>query len=270
MGWIEMLALAVLQGLTEFLPVSSSGHLVVASALLEFFGGTAPPDLLEVSIMLHLGTLGSVLAFFWRPIVQLLSSHRRAIGLVLVATLPAATVGIALKEFCGEVLESPLLTGCMFPVTAFLLWWGSRHGQGTTHYADLSYPRALLVGCLQAFAILPGVSRSGSTIVGGLAAGLDRKSAGTFAFLLAIPAIGGAGFLELLDLLSGAEENQIGGTPWQLLVMGGLVSFTVGLAALWLLVRWIERGKLGMFVWYLVPLGIAVVTWQLTLGAQVP
>src|SRR5690606_31787667 len=124
MGWMEMLALAVLQGLTEFLPVSSSGHLVVASALLEQFGRSAPPDLLEVSIVLHLGTLGSVLVFFWRAIVQLLTTHRRAIGLVLVGTLPAATVGIALKELYGDVLESPLVAGCMFPVTALLLWWG--------------------------------------------------------------------------------------------------------------------------------------------------
>jgi undecaprenyl-diphosphatase len=219
-----------------------------------------------VSVALHLGTLGSVLVFFWRAIVQLLTTHRRAIGLVLVGTIPAATFGIALKEFYGEVLESPLVAGCMFPVTALLLWWGSRQAHGTTHYSQLSYPRAVIVGCLQAFAILPGVSRSGSTIAGGLSVGLDRQSAGTFAFLLAIPAIGGAGFLELLELLTASDVPQAAETSWQLLLMGGLVSFVVGFGALWLLVRWIERGKLAMFIWYLVPLGIAVVAWQLGSG----
>jgi undecaprenyl-diphosphatase len=116
-------------------------------------------------------------------------------------------------------------------------------------------------------AILPGVSRSGSTIAGGLGVGLDRQSAGTFAFLLAIPAIGGAGFLQLLDLLLASDAPVEVGTPWQLLLMGGLVSFAVGFGALGLLMRWIERGRLAMFVWYLVPLGIAVVTWQLATPA---
>lgn len=254
-----MLTLAVLQGLTEFLPVSSSGHLVVANALLEEMGFPSPPDLLEVSIVLHLGTLGSVLVFFRKAIIELLTTHRRVIGLVLVGTLPAATIGIAIKSLYGELLESPLLAGFMFPVTALLLWWGAHRAHGTRHYAELSYLGALGVGCLQAVAILPGVSRSGSTIAGGLGAGLDRQSAGVFAFLLAIPAIGGAGLLEFLKFISGSESK----TPWQLLLAGGLTSFVVGLAALWLLVRWIERGRLALFMWYLIPLGVAVVVWQL-------
>lgn len=263
MGWMEILALAILQGLTEFLPVSSSGHLVVASALLKELGYSTPPDLLEVSIVLHLGTLASVLVFFRRAIVEMLSVHRRAIGVVLVGTLPAATVGIALKLLYGDVLESPLVAGMMFPVTALLLWWGSRQAQGTRHYADLSYGRALAVGCLQAFAILPGVSRSGSTIAGGLGAGLDRQSAGTFAFLLAIPAIGGAGLIELVELVAGSDLKSAADASGVQLFVGGLVAFLVGLAALWLLLRWTERGRLAMFVWYLLPLGIAVTAWQL-------
>lgn len=265
MGLLEIVLLAIVQGVTEFLPVSSSGHLVVINELMVALGSTPPEDLLEVNIALHVGTLASVLVFYRREAVDLLLRDRRAMWVVLVGTIPAATIGLTIDQLYGDVLESPLVAGCMFPVTALLLWWGGRQAQGATHYNQLTYGRALAVGCLQAFALLPGISRSGSTIAGGLAVGLDRKSAGTFAFLLAIPAIGGAGLVQVAKMIKTLlqDDPAAAATPLGLLLLGGVISFSVGLVALWQLVRLLERGRLAWFGWYLVPLGVAVVVWQL-------
>lgn len=263
MSFLEILVLAIVQGLTEFLPVSSSGHLVVANAVLEALGKPPTQDLVEVSIALHLGTLLSVLVYYRQEIVRLLGEDRRVIGLLVVGTLPAAVVGVGIKKGLpaaeGAVLENVLLAGLMFPVTAAILIAASRTKEGDTAYQRINWRTALAIGAAQALAILPGVSRSGSTIAAGLFAGLDRQSASTFAFLLAIPAILGAGVLEGLDVL----ESGTTGTPLPTLAAGFLVSFGVGLGALSLLIRWVRRGRLAAFAWYLVPLGVAVVAWRL-------
>ena len=271
MSLVEVIVLAVIQGLTEFLPVSSSGHLVVANALLESLGYQPTGDLLEVEIVLHVGTLLAILVFFWRQVYQLLGRDRRLIPLLVVGTIPAAVVGVPLKAFAAGVLENPLLAGCMFPLTAVILIWASRHSEGKLSYERLSYGAAIKIGLLQALALLPGVSRSGSTIAGGLACGLDRRSAGVFAFLLAIPAIGGAGVLETIQLVrhhavaaTDTAAVVAGGTSPLALIVGAIVSMIVGLGALWWLLRWIQQGRLALFAWYLLPLGVAVVAWQLT------
>lgn len=272
-----IILLAIVQGLTEFLPVSSSGHLVVANAVLEALGQPPAPDLLEVEIVLHLGTLLAVLVFFWREVWRLVGRDWRVIPLLAVGTIPAVAIGLPLKHYAEHVLESPLLAGFMFPVTAAVLIWGARQPEGTTSYRDLSYKGALGIGLLQSLALLPGISRSGATIAGGLVARLDRKSAGTFAFLLAIPAIGGAGLLEFVELVTQHQATtsdasaslaaaSTASTAPVMLMIGAFVSMLVGLGALWLLLRWVQQGRLAMFAWYLVPLGVAVIVWQLTAG----
>lgn len=272
MGLVEVIILAIVQGLTEFLPVSSSGHLVVANALLESLGYPPTQDLLEVEIILHLGTLLAIFVFFWREIWQLLVRDWRLIPLLAVATIPAVVIGLPLKEFHTDWLESPLLAGFMFPVTAALLIWGSRQPVSNTSYRDLSYAGAVKIGLLQSLALLPGISRSGSTIAGGLLSGLDRRGAATFAFLLAIPAIGGAGLLEVLKLIKHSRAASTGDASASIaaattapltLAVGALVSMVVGLFALWWLLKWVQQGRLALFAWYLVPLGVAVVAWQL-------
>ncbi|MEX2169459.1 MAG: undecaprenyl-diphosphate phosphatase [Pirellulales bacterium] len=263
MSLLEILILAIVQGVTEFLPISSSGHLVVADSVLGSLGYGSAPDLLTVNIVLHLGTLLSILVYYWREILRLVGADRRVIPLLIVGTLPAVIVGLPLKKYGEAMLESPLLSGCMFPVTAAILIWASLRPEGTLPYTAISYPKALTIGLFQAFAILPGVSRSGSTIAGGLGTGLDRRSAGTFAFLLAIPAIAGAGTLELIDLLTEPATTAVNLNPIHLLLGAGTACL-VGLGALSLLIRWVQQGRLAIFAWYLVPLGIAVVVWQLS------
>ena len=263
MDVLDIVILAIIQGLTEFLPVSSSGHLVVGGAMLEALGRSAPVDLLEVNIVLHLGTLIAVVAFYWREVARLLREDRRLIPLLILGTIPVAAIGIPLKEFGSDALESPLLAGLMFPVTAAILLWASRAPEGTGDYRQLSWKAALGIGMLQALALLPGISRSGATITGGLAAGLDRQSAGTFAFLLAIPAIGGAGTYQVLKLIRESATTKISeATPVPTLILGGLVAMVVGWFALWWLVRWIRAGRLAAFAWYLIPLGMIVTVWQ--------
>lgn len=272
MGWLEILILAVVQGLTEFLPVSSSGHLVVANAVLEAVGVPPAKDLVEVSIALHLGTLASVLVYYRREIARLLGADKRVIPLLVLGTVPAAIVGVGLKKGLSDsvsdgILENVLIAALMFPVTALILIAASRKREGEGEYQRLSWGKVLAIGAAQAFAILPGVSRSGSTIAAGLAVGLGREAASTFAFLLAIPAILGAGFLETLDILEAGST----GTPMARLAVGFAVSFAVGWVALALLIQFVKRGRLAVFAWYLIPLGIAVLVWQLfgatTVGA---
>ncbi|MEM6799204.1 MAG: undecaprenyl-diphosphate phosphatase [Planctomycetota bacterium] len=264
MSLVQILILAVVQGLTEFLPVSSSGHLVVANAVLDALGKAPTQDLVEVSIGLHLGTLAAVLLYYRREIAKLLGADWRVVPLLIAGTVPAAVVGVGIKKGLSDsaadmVLENVLLAGLMFPVTAALLFAASRLKPGDTAYQQLTWRHALAIGAAQALAILPGISRSGSTIAAGLFSGLNREAASTFAFLLAIPAIAGAGVLEGLDIL---EEGSTG-TPGWLLAIGFAVSFAVGYAALALLIQFVKHGRLAVFAWYLVPVGIAVIAWQL-------
>jgi len=259
MLWIEIFILAVVQGIAEFLPISSSGHVLVGLALFDEFGH-AVQEKLTVNIVLHLGTLAAILVFYRRRIRRLLSQDRRVIGLLVVGSIPAAFVGLLLESHVSNVLEHPLTAGLMFPLTGLILIWSARHGSGEIDCRELTCAKALLIGAAQAFAILPGISRSGTTIVAGLACGLRRQEAATFSFLLAIPVIGGAGVLDLVKIIGGRNSHP----PVAVLLFGALVSFIVGLAALWWLIRWIDQGKLHRFAWWVIPLGVAVILWQLT------
>ena len=261
MTFLQILILGVVQGITEFLPVSSSGHLVVIQALFQSFEGQTLPDVVAVNVLLHAGTLAAIVLFYRKRIVRLLFEDRRVVGLLAVGTLPAVAVGLTLKRLFPEFLASPLLAGFMFLLTGALLIFSSRrggHDEEQHEYQNLSYLQAFGIGLFQAAAILPGLSRSGWTIAGGMLLGLRREAATTFSFLLAIPVIGGATLLELRDWSLAGEAISL-----PLLGFGAAVAFAVGLVALWLLVRIVERGRLAWFACWLFPLGIGVLVWQL-------
>ena len=258
---LEIILLAIVQGVGEFLPISSSGHIVVLATLFEQLGQAFDGEKLTVNIVLHLGTLLAILVFYRQRIVTLLTRERRVIGLVVVGTLPAVFIGLWIKEYFGDAFESSLLAGFMFPITGLGLLWTSRAKPGDVTCANLRYDEALLIGFAQAFAVLPGISRSGATIVAGLARGMRRDEAAAFSFLLAIPAIAGGGTLHLLELFTtDAPEGQI--SPG-LLLLGAAISFLIGLGALAWLIRWLEQGRLHLFAWYLLILGPVVILWQL-------
>jgi len=254
----QILILAVAQGFTEFLPISSSGHLVVLSALMTH-GDPSKLDVGDVSVVLHLGTLLSILVFYWSRILRLMGEDRRVLRLIVIGSIPVVLVGLPIELFCQHLIENPLLAGLMLPVTGLVLLWATREINGDRQYAELTNGAALRIGCAQAVAILPGISRSGTTIGAGLKLGLKPASAATFSFLLAIPAIGGAGLLKGVKMMMKSELI----TPWPYLVVGGVVSFAVGLLALKWLIDWLERGRLRLFAWWCIPLGVGVTLWQL-------
>lgn len=245
--WLEMLILSVVQGIAEFLPISSSGHLVL---LQHLFGGME--ETILINVVLHTGTLLSILCIYHRPIIEILTKHRHLILMLAIGTLPAAVAGLTIKKFYAEALESPWVSAAMLIITGVGLLWIRKQAEGTTDYTQITWKQALAIGCFQAIGILPGISRSGSTIFAGLLFGLNRNSAATFSFLLAIPAILGATVLELKDLGEAAPD----GMPRLYLLAGAAVSFVVGIFALIWLKRWLNQGKLHYFAYWCIPVGL--------------
>jgi undecaprenyl-diphosphatase len=261
----EIVVLAIVQGVTEFLPVSSSGHLVIVAALMAD-GNVDKFDVGDLNICLHGGTLISIIVFYWHRLWKLLSADRGLLVPLGIATVPAVVIGLGMKLTGADaVLSSPLLAGCLLPVTGLILIWASRHAGGHDECGSLSHKNAALIGCSQALAILPGLSRSGTTISTGLRLGLAPTAAATFSFLMAIPVIGGACLLEIVSLAKDASFSSSVGetTPPIHLGIGAAVAYTVGLVSLWLLVKWLERGRFQYFAYWCMPVGIAVVIWQL-------
>jgi undecaprenyl-diphosphatase len=258
----QVLVLAVVQGITEFLPISSDGHLALVAPLL--FGRGEAPEMLDLTIGLHMGTLATILIFYRRRIVRLFFDDRRVAALIVLGTIPAVALVLVskllLKELFEPLLQNPLLAGCMLPVSGAALLVSLHHGAGGRDYRELTAGQSLLIGIAQAFAILPGLSRSGSTIAAGLLLGMSRSAAASYSFLLAIPALLGAGCYEGLSLIR--DGATLSTTPSNLLI-GSAVSFIVGLGALAALDRLLQRGRLHYLGWYCIALGGLVVAWQL-------
>ncbi|MDA0832536.1 MAG: undecaprenyl-diphosphate phosphatase [Planctomycetota bacterium] len=263
--YIDAIILGIVQGIAEFLPISSSGHLVIVETLL---GMKAEANLL-LDVMLHVGTLGSILVVYRNDIFAL-RHQPRLITAIIAGTVPAVIIGLSLKDFFERAFSSPLLVGICLLVTAALLLVGQRVEKTQRQLKTLDIKRAIGIGLFQAFAILPGISRSGSTIAGGMVLGLDRISAATFSFLLAIPVIGGAAVLTLKDVFESTAVTTSGSVaqtpiPWGPILTGTLVSFIVGWMSLRTLLRLITQRRLHWFAAYCTCAGLAVIVWQLSL-----
>ena len=241
--FLQMIILAVVQGLTEFLPVSSSGHLV----LFQHFMQTREGDVF-FDIVLHVGTLGSVLVVYFREVVRLLRFDQHALKYILslvVGTMPAVLVGLLAKDALEALFHSPVFAAAGLLYTAALLLSTRFHRKNEEKLPEPWQPRpiplgrALVIGLFQAVAIMPGVSRSGSTIAASLWLGLPRAEAARFSFLLSIPAIGGA---LVLQLVSGAGAAQ-GDIP--ALLLAALAAFGVGLLA----IRWTALAVVQAHFW---------------------
>lgn len=265
MSYLQVLIQAVVQGVTEFLPISSDGHLVLAGALFTALTQQAlDGNQLTLTIVLHAGTLVTVVVFFWRHLRRLLTVDRRVIPLLLVGTIPVGVLGLALEKWCEPLLESPLAAGIGLVVTGLVLLWSKGADVDDALgrcYTQLSYREALLIGSFQAVAALPGISRSGMTIASGLVlCRLRRADAANFSFLLSVPAIGGVVLVKLVQLVWAGSS---GGFSAASLAAGAVVSCLVGFLALAWLMVWLRSGRLHLFAWWCIPLGIAVVAWQL-------
>lgn len=250
----QAVIMGVIQGLTEFLPVSSSGHLVIAEELL----GLKTPGV-TFEIWLHLGTLLAVLIYFRSWIFRLIRSlwnggrgadDRITVWALIVGTLPAVVVGFTLKSAIETAFSSPKFTAAMLVVTGFILFSTLLARNRGLFVSPL---RSLIIGLAQAVAILPGISRSGSTISAAMLIGVEPAKAAEFSFLLSIPAIGGA---FLLDALSAGESilpaGDIGGY-----LIGTAVAFLSGLLAIHFLLKIVRRGSFYLFGVYCLVVGIA-------------
>lgn len=239
---VSLLVLALVQGVTEFLPVSSDGHLVLTQNWL----GLEGPHL-SIDVALHLGTLGAVLAVFHRDLVAVLRralrGERRELGLLLLGSVPAAVVGLGLEDFFERLFESGRVAALGLFVTAAFLLVGERARRRAqakqTEERVLDWRDALWIGAMQALAILPGVSRSGTTIATALARGIPPSDAARFSFLLSIPAVGGAVLLRVPGLI---EDNGFDAN----LLVAIVVTFAVGVVALRILLAFLGRGA---FLW---------------------
>ena len=278
MNWFTWALFGVLQGLAEFLPVSSSGHLVLAQKLL---GLSVPGVLLEVTV--HAGTALAVVVLFARELwlmtravlrrlfrgrpgvrgpalVRADYAWRRLVTNILLATVVTSVIGFAFQSYFRGAFENPKVAAVMLLLTGVILFASSRLRRGRRGQDDLGPGDAIWIGAAQGLAILPGLSRSGLTIVGGLARKLTGAAAARFSFLLSLPAIAGAVLVETVRS-SELKAALAAGVPASGLAVAFAAAFVFGLAAMVLLVRLIERGRLHWFAWYCWLAGGAALLW---------
>ena len=250
MTFIEGIILGIIQGLTEFLPISSSGHLVLVQEIL---GLELPGN--DFEILLHLGTLCSILVVFFKDIKNIFltvssKETQRFILMIIIGTLPALVIGLGLKDLIAELFDNLLVVGIALIFTGLTLISSFYFNRQKNEYSIF---RSFLIGIAQAVAIIPGISRSGMTISCALLLGLDSKQAAKFSFLLAIPVIGGAGILMVTDIETASSIDFS-------TLMGGLFSsFFIGVVALKWLLAWLEDGKFHYFGIYCLLIGIITV-----------
>lgn len=258
-GLLEAILLGVVQGIAEFLPISSSGHLVICQALFDrWLVDSGSAGKLELNVALHLGTLLSILVVYRSDVRRALQRFWLCAAIV-VATVPAAIAGVLWKDALESAFDSPLTAGGALLVTALMLVIGHRFERDRDALEQVSLVQALSVGLLQAVALVPGISRSGSTIAAGLVVGLRRDAAASFSFLIAIPVIAGAAALTVWDALEQSEPT-VSLAP---LAAGAATSFLIGIAALRWLLRLVSQRRLHWFAYYCAAVGSATIVWQL-------
>ncbi len=270
MDWLQAVILGILQGITEFLPISSSGHLVVLQSWL----GIEEHDL-AFDLVAHLGTLLSVLTVYHRlvrrltiealsfPLKRKMTPEIQLMGLVFIASLPTALMGFFFKDFYTGLFSSLRAVGFLFILTGgLLLLTRGKGGDDSRLELDnlqglslITWKKALLIGVAQGVSIAPGISRSGATIATALLAGLPKNTAAMFSFMMAIPAILGASFLELKDV----DWTQVSASA---LFVGFIVSYVSALVGLKVILHVVRKGRLELFTGYLWLLGIVVVIWS--------
>ncbi|MCI5681533.1 MAG: undecaprenyl-diphosphate phosphatase [Bacteroidales bacterium] len=267
MSWWEAIILGIVQGLTEFLPVSSSGHLEIGQALL----GTASEENLTFAIVVHTATVLSTLVILWAEVAKLFrgtfstlkwNAEKDYVAKILVSMIPVFIVGMFFKDqveaFFGHGL---LLVGICLIITALLLWMSeflTKRMHSSGH--EVTYRDAIIIGCAQAVAVLPGLSRSGTTIATGLLCGVKKESVAQFSFLMVLIPILGEAFLDLLKLLGREMTTTIG---WLPLLLGFIAAFLTGCFACRFMLNIVRRQKLIYFAVYCLCVGIFAIVYGL-------
>lgn len=243
MGYLEVFILGVVQGLTEFLPVSSSAHLVI---LQSFFPRFSQPGVL-FDAFLHLGTLFAIIFYFRNEIFRLKISY---IVFLILGTLPAVVVGILFSDFIESFFSNLKLVGFALLLTAIFNFYSDKFSSGGK---GLDRRNSIFIGLFQALAIIPGVSRSGSTIFAGILSGVSKDESARFSFLLSVPAVLGANLLQFLKYGTGSDYN------FGLYFFGFLVSFLFGILGIYLAFRFLLARNFKVFSFYCLVLGILTI-----------
>lgn len=247
--------LGAIQGVCEFLPISSSGHLVLFQQLMGLQEGSQLFD-----VMLHLGTLLAVFIVLFKDIVLIIKHPTgKTMRLLIVATIPTVIIAVLFKKPLDAAFSTGRFLGISFIFTALLLLVAENYGGGKKRLKETKYTDSVKIGIFQGVALLPGVSRSGSTIAGSLLSGLDRNFAARFSFLMSIPAILGAVVLEGKDLISGGLSN----VQWTPIAVGVAVAAVTGILSIKLMLRIIKKASLKGFSIYLFIIGLLVLVDQL-------
>ena len=270
MQFIEALILGIVQGLTEFLPISSSAHLRI---LGEFLPSATDPGATFTAIT-QIGTEAAVLVYFWGTIVRIISRWAQSLAgkvprndpdvrmgwLIIIGSVPIAVLGYLFQDTIRGTFRNLWLVAIVLIVFGLLLGAADYWGRRTRELKDLTYPHGLALGFAQALALIPGVSRSGATTTMGLTLGYTRPAAAEYAFLLAVPAVFGSGFYELVQSFEGPTG------PYSLIdtAAATVVAFIVGLAVIAFLMQYLKRGSFLPFVIYRLLLGVALIVLLLT------
>jgi undecaprenyl-diphosphatase len=265
-SWLDAVILGLIQGLTEFIPVSSSGHLTAAELLMPRFGQVG----LLFDVMVHVGTVAAILVYYRRLLRGELAAaagadtggRRRAwrlVGLMLAATIPTGVIGVGMKPLVEHVKFDPRVVGAMELVTAAILVAASLLRGGTKDRDTMTWRDAVIIGIAQGLAVLPGLSRSGSTIGAGLILGLQGVWAADFAFLLAVPAILGAAGVEVLSALRHGGPEFFATADFARYLGGAAVAALVGYATIGFLIRMVATRRLRIFAIYCVLFGLVLI-----------
>ncbi len=259
---IEAIILGIIQGLTEFLPISSSGHLILAEWATGWQSELV--NNLTFDVALHVGTLAAVLWYFWRDWLKLAKAalrvvrgkahayEARLVWYIVLGTIPAVIVGLLFERTVETVFRNPLLVAAALAFGSLIMWLADRYSSKSRHLGEMTLGHALFVGVAQAAALVPGISRSGVTISAALAAGYRREDSARFSFLLSTPVIAGAALHKVHHI------TFQGHAAWGC-TLGTLGSAIVGYLAIRFLIRYLERHSMNIFVWYRLALAGAVV-----------
>ncbi|MBF0567607.1 MAG: undecaprenyl-diphosphate phosphatase [Nitrospirae bacterium] len=251
---LQSIIMGIVQGVTEFLPVSSTAHLILVPW---FLGWKGVIDTMSFDIALHVGTLFALLVVFFKDWVEILLRKHRLLMLLIIATIPGAVVGKLLDKYVDEHLRSPWVIAASLVVVGVVMYFAEKRSIKITGVDDISVLDAVIVGVSQAIAIIPGVSRSGITISGGLFLGMRREEAARFSFLMSTPIVAGAAVLHGIHILHGKAEA----IDPTIFIAGVAASFVAGLLAITWFMKFMKRFSLTFFVYYRFALAAIIIAW---------
>lgn len=266
MTWIETIIVAIVEGLTEFLPVSSTGHMIIAQGLL---GMESTPFVKAFTVIIQFGAILSVVCLYWQKFFypETIKTHGytwwqaiwRFYLKLIVGVLPAVVLGLSFNDFIENNLGNVTLVAVMLIVGGvFMLFCDKLFNKGSVN-TPLTYRRAFIIGLVQCISMIPGVSRSMATIVGGMSQKLTRKAAAEFSFFLAVPTMFGATCLETYKLISHGDGNILTeGNNLAMLVLGSIVAFVVAVAAIKFFINYVARYGFVAFGWYRIIVGLLI------------